>query len=75
MNPNTYSRIFTHAFAAGLKEARDTDKEGVEIGMEKVCEEIESLMEKLDRDKHTFTLMFAVMCLIEHHITESLDSK
>ena len=55
-------------------ENRDTDKEDVEIGVEMVCEEIESLMERLDGEKNTFILMNAIMCLIEHHITEGFES-
>jgi len=49
-------------------ESQHTDKEDIELGVEKVCEEIERLMAQLDGERETFILIHSIMCLMEHHI-------
>lgn len=71
MNPNTYSRIFTHAFAAGLREARDMDEEETEIGVIYGIEEVRDLLEEeIIPSRDVYALVYGIQTLIETHISK-----
>lgn len=68
MNPNTYSRIFTNAFAAGLREAKEMDEEEVEMSLIYMIDEIKDIMEKeIASSRDTYSLLHGIQTILETH--------